>query len=652
MQIIVVLFSTFIFALILEGFGYTLLRLLSPVFRRLDGSKDNPPVTNIVIRIFLGGLFYTLIFLLIGLVGLMISGFVLGVSLIVPTLAFVFGRRWQELSHKKLSTIYQENKFIIWGSVVFGVLTFIFWFRPIANFDSVWYHLTIPKLFLQNHDVRNQGGLLLYSLQPSMDYFWNLWPLSLPVSTAVASIVISSMHALFVCLSVGFATSIGKKIWGWNKANQFLAPILIGFTFETVSLFGIGGNDLIGLAFGVVATLYCLYLFNKPKITWSQFIISLLLIVGLATIKIFFTVYASLVLVYLLVEAWPKLPTTKESNKKLFKLAGILLVTFFVAYLPWLIRAFVATGRPLDPLGIPELTNQFYIDQGGGTAVSHWTDFIFKRFYASIGPMLFFIYSPLVLAGVLSIFNKNIRAKAANLWLVSCLGFLVVFFASITLAWRYYMPQATLLVFLGIAVLIDISKSFDLFKYLAVGTLLAVLVATIGLRVIYTTAATAGAQVTDATIEKIIYVRHFTNVNDYLSKKITTDYGYIQQQSPEGLTATEKIFIGNTYEPIPILQQPISDYDVRNIHNLAYVKNPIFESTMDPEVFEDIKDISEFKALLKAQQIRYIVSRKSMAELCQHVGVQDSTSCETETNFKKVLADDTWHVNWYMMVGN
>jgi hypothetical protein len=464
--------------------------------------------------------------------------------------------------------------------------------------------------------------------------------------------MVSAMHALFVCLSLGFATSIGKKVWGWNRSYQFIAPILFGFTFEGVSLFGIGGNDLVGMAYGLVATFYCFYLLSKTRITWSQLTFGLLLIVGLATIKVFFTVYACLVLVYLLAGAWHKLPDIKQTKKQFLRLTGLLLIMFVLAYLPWLIRAYIATGRPMDPLGIPELTNQFYIDQGGGTAVSHWTDFIFTRFYASIGPMLFFIYSPLVFAGVLSIFNKSIREKAASLWLLACLGFLVVFFASITLAWRYYMPQATILAFLGVAVLIQISKSFDLFRYLAVGAILAVLVVSTGLRVIYTSAATAGAQVTDATIEKDLYIRNFTGVENYLSRKITTDYGYVQLQSPEGLTPTEKIFIGNTYEPIPILQQPINDYDVRNIHNLAYVKNPVLESTMDPKAFEGIENVSQFRDLLRSHKIRYIVTRKSMNELCQFVGMQNPQACDDPSVFKNVLTDDIWKVNWYILVGN
>ena len=647
LQIITVLLSMLVFAVILEGFGFGLLKLIAPFLRRAD--KASAPDNGLIVRTFLGGLFYTLVFLALGEVRLLTKDVVLGVSLAVPVLAFIAGRRWRELSPQRLRPILTDNKYIIWGSVTFGLLTFIFWFRPTTVFDGLWYHLTIPKLFLQNHDVRNQGGMILYSLQPSMDYFWNLWPLSLPVSTAIASIMVNGIQALLVVMSLGFATKVGRKIWGWSSVNQFIVPIVLGFSFEGVCLLGLGGNDLLGLAYGLVATLYAFYLISKPKTTWGQLAIGLLLIVGLATVKVFFTIYAFLVLVYLLAGVWDKLPDTRKPKKQLLKLVYLLLIIFVVAYLPWLIRAYTATGHPLDPLGTPGLNAEFYTNQGGGTPLNHWTNFIFTRLYASIGPMLFFVYSPLLLVGLLSLFHKTIRAKATNLWLVAFVGFWAVFFASITLAWRYYLPEATILAFLGIAALIELNKSFDLFGRLVVWSVLAVIIATTGLRVFYTTSATGVATVTDAGTQRITYVRHFTNTDNYLNETIPPTYNYVQEQSPDGLSPKEKIFVGNTFQPIPLLSAPISNYDLSNIHNLAYIKNPILETTLNPKAFQHIHSSNQFIALLKANHIRYILTRKNMTQVCQFLGVQDPAVCADQSIFKTVLVDKTWNVTWYRL---
>jgi hypothetical protein len=647
LQIIVVLLGMFAFAVILEGFGFALQKIISPILRRMD--KAASPYNDPLVRIFLGGLFYTLVFLALGGVGLITKASVLIVSLAVPILAFILGRRWKALDLQELKTLLNDNKYIILGSVAFGLLTFIFWFRPTTVFDGLWYHLTIPKLFLQYHDVRNQGGLLLYSLQPSMDYFWNLWPLSLPVSTAVASIMVNGIQALIVCMSLGFATKIGKKIWGWSRINQFIVPIVLGFSFEGICLLGLGGNDLLGLAYGLVATLYCFYLISKPKVTWGQLTTGLLLIVGLATIKVFFTIYAFMVFVYLLAGAWDKLPGIRKPKKQLLKLTYLLLAIFIVTYLPWLIRAYLATGRPLDPLGTPGLNEGFYTEFGGGTPVNHWTNFIFTRLYSSIGPILFFVYTPLLIVGLLSVFHKTIRAKATNLWLVSFAGFWIVFFASTILAWRYYLPEATLLAFLGIAALIELNKSFDLFGRLVVWGILVAIVLTTGLRVFYTTSSTGAATLTDAGSQRVTYVSHFTNTTNYLNQTISPSFNYVQEKSPKGLSPNEKIFVGNTFQPIPLLVRPVSNYDMNNIHNLAYIKNPVLETTLDPKAFEDIDSSDHFIDLLKANHIRYIVTRKDITQVCQFVGVLNPEVCANKSMFRKVLVDNSWNVTWYKL---
>lgn len=650
LQIIIVFLGIFAFILILEGFGFVLLRILSPILRRMD--RATPPSNGLVLRTLLGGLFYTLIFLALGEARLLAKPFVLSFSLAVPFLAFLFGKRWAELRPKRVRTILMDDKYVILGSAAFLALTFIFWFRPITGFDGMWYHLTVPKLFLQDHDVRNLGGLIRYSLQPSMDYFWNLWPLSLPVSTAVASIIINGIQALVVCMSLGYATKIGNKVWGWSKSYQFFVPILLGFGYETAALFGTGGDDLLGLAYGLVATLYCFYILTKPKISWGQLAYGLLLVVSLATIKAFTTIYACLVLVYLLAGAWNKLIDVRDTKKRLIKLSGLLVIIFAITYLPWIIRAYIATGRPLDPLGTPGLINSLYADSGGGTPVNHWTNYVFTRIYSSFWPMLIFVYSPMVLAGLFALTHKKIRARATELWLLSFVGFWLVFIASIALEWRYYLPQATLLAFLGIATIIEINKDLDLFGKLLTWTVLVVLVATTGLRVVYTTIATTSATVTDATIQKTIYVRHFTGVDDYLNKMILPPYDYVQEQSPAGLTPSEKIFVPYTFSKVPLLYQKERNTRLTDIHNLAYINNPILEVQMDPRIFENITNANQLVALLKSNHIRYILGRRSMSQFCEYIGVKTPPACDSPTIFKPVFYDKIWQVTWYKIVGD
>jgi hypothetical protein len=645
-QIIAVLLSTFAFLIIMEAFGYIALRCISLALKRFDKVETNN--FGLSLRVFIGGLAYTLIFLAIGAVGVLTKTSVLLVSCLVPILAFIAARRWRELRWSRVKLVLQDNKYTALGGLSFLVLTFILWFRPITNFDGLWYHLEIPKLFLQNHSVKNQGGLILYSLQPSMDYFWNLWPLSLPVSTAVAGIMVNSIQASMVAVALVFASKVGKKVWGWGKFYQYIVPLVLGASFETMSILGGGGNDLLGLSYGLVAALYAFYLLKKREVSWYELTLALLLIVGFATVKVFFTIYAALVLVYLLIGVWNKLSYAHAVRKQLIRLAFLLLAVFAITYLPWIIRSEMATGRLLDPVGTPGFNALFYYNQGGGTALNHWTNYVFTRFYDSLGPMLFFVYSPLVLVGVLSIYNKAVRKRAANLWVLASVGLISVFFASITLDWRYYLPQITVLMFLGVVTLMHVMDDFDLFGRLAIWAVILLVAITSFVRVLFTLPDVSGFP----SINHDIYVSHFTTINAYLDRKLSTAYDYVQQTSPSGLSPNEKIFIGNTYQPIPLLKQPINNYELANIHNLAYVNNPILEPTMDEKDIQQIKNLGDFTALLRTNHIRYIVTRKNIGQVCSFLGVKDYTSCNNPKIFKPVLYDPQWKVSWYKLVAN
>src|ERR1700712_4931899 len=95
LQVITVLLSSFIFICILEGFGYASLRLIKLAMYPFDKKELFNP--GLVLRIFIGGLFYTLVFFAVGLVGLITKTSVLIISFGIPILAFIIVQRWQEL---------------------------------------------------------------------------------------------------------------------------------------------------------------------------------------------------------------------------------------------------------------------------------------------------------------------------------------------------------------------------------------------------------------------------------------------------------------------------------------------------------------------------------------------------------------------------
>lgn len=631
-QIPVVLFCASLLLVLMEGFGYLSRRLISKVFGKLDTGKsidDKSYIQNILI----GGITYSLLFLGIGCLGLLSKNLVLVLSILPPLIAFIIGKRWRSFNR----LILMENSPVLLGGGLFLILTFVLWFRPITNFDGTWYHLTVPKLFLQHNSVTDQGSMISYSLQPTITYFWNLWPLSLPVSTAISGIIVNTFYALFLSISLMYASLIGKKLFAWDKATQFITPILLGATYESLRLLGTGGNDLIGVAYATVATLTIVYIQSKNKITWYQFTIALLLIVGLASTKVFFLILASLLVAYLVIGSWNKLSVKSSVKHKLVIMLFVLFLVFTVTFLPWLIRSYLATGKILYPLGTSGFSEGVLRSEGGGTPVNHWTKFIFERFYSSILPILTFIYSPIILIGFFSIVSKKIRDKLSNLWLVSGLGLFVVFFASIALQWRYYLPSAILLIFIGLVVIYEFAKSLDIFGKLVLIGIGIVLVLGSCARVMWSSSDTTGLP----SINGDLYISNFKGVDGYLNTKLSQGtYDYVQEVEPSDLGDNEKIYIGNAYlKPLPIY----------GMMKLAYVDNPIMERTINYKEFSNIESAKQFMGVLKDNKVRYILTHDTMTDVCKIMGIKDYLSCNDPDLVRHALHDDRWNVDWYIL---
>ena len=60
-------------------------------------------------------------------------------------------------------------KILIWTPIILlALLNFATVFTPEIGFDALWYHLTLPKLWLLKHQWHFNGGLLYYSVMPRL----------------------------------------------------------------------------------------------------------------------------------------------------------------------------------------------------------------------------------------------------------------------------------------------------------------------------------------------------------------------------------------------------------------------------------------------------------------------------------------------------
>src|SRR5690606_34153041 len=65
--------------------------------------------------------------------------------------------------------IKNQSKFLIVLLIILWLINLIGVLAPEISFDALWYHLTIPKIFAQNHAITHiPGGLYYYSLMPKL----------------------------------------------------------------------------------------------------------------------------------------------------------------------------------------------------------------------------------------------------------------------------------------------------------------------------------------------------------------------------------------------------------------------------------------------------------------------------------------------------
>ncbi|KKU67913.1 MAG: Dolichyl-phosphate-mannose-protein mannosyltransferase protein [Candidatus Amesbacteria bacterium GW2011_GWA1_47_20] len=132
---------------------------------------------------------------------------------------------------------------------------------PERGFDALWYHLPIPKIWLEAHKIFFIGGNLYYSAMPKlvdMLYVWGETPAKL-------------MHLVFGLLSTAVTYKLARKWleqkWALLAAVIFYSNLVVGWQSITAYI------DLGRTFFEVLA----FYLLVNKKIYKSAIVIGLAL---------------------------------------------------------------------------------------------------------------------------------------------------------------------------------------------------------------------------------------------------------------------------------------------------------------------------------------------------------------------------------------
>jgi len=308
---------------------------------------------------------------------------------------------------------------LIWVPIVIlGILNIFTVFTPEIGFDALWYHLTLPKLWLFKHQWHFDGGLLYYSVMPRLT------------------------ETIFIPL-IKYTGFIGPKLL------QYLSGVGVCFLIWKISSKLKFSTVLKSAA---VSLFYCTWL-----VCWQS---------GSAYIDLFRTFLETAALYYFVSGSWKKggvllglavgtkwLTLGSVAIYALVFGLPILLPVLLVSF-PWFLIAYKYTGYPLYPMFSPILHNSLAPLLQVIPRIVFLPITLTLPFDDFLSPMLFV----LVILSTISLFSRD--KKISKIALVGILG--AIFSVALNPpSSRYYLPYFPALIIGAIAVIDQLKTKFQ-----------------------------------------------------------------------------------------------------------------------------------------------------------------------------------------------
>lgn len=209
---------------------------------------------------------------------------------------------------------------------------------PELAFDALWYHLTLPKLYLQEHAISFiPGGLFYYSAMPQLGEMYYTASLAL-----ANEIVAKLIHFSFGLLTSIAIFKIAEKYY--TGKIPFLIMLLFYSNLVVTWLSMTAYIDLTRSFFEVMAFWGFLKWFETRERKW---LLATGLILGFAIATKLLALGSLFIFIFLLFYTFfqEKVHTRPNIVNQVVLLVFAALLTSF----PWFVSSFFATGNPVFP---------------------------------------------------------------------------------------------------------------------------------------------------------------------------------------------------------------------------------------------------------------------------------------------------------------
>ena len=206
---------------------------------------------------------------------------------------------------------------------------------PELAFDAIWYHLTLPKMYLLDHAIHViRGGLLYYSGMPQLGEMYYIVALVFH-----GEILAKFIHFLFGILCCITLYIISRKVLSVRISSLvvliFYSNLVVSWESTTAYI------DLIRTFFEISAIYSLLFWREIQQVKYLKLAGVLLgFAVGVKLLAIAsYPLFCILIILF---------SSTKSIQLKM-KAVGIFTICFLAPTIPWMLSAFMQTGNPLYP---------------------------------------------------------------------------------------------------------------------------------------------------------------------------------------------------------------------------------------------------------------------------------------------------------------
>ena len=431
------------------------------------------------------GIYSYLIFAL-GVLDLLYPSYII----IITILYIIFSLFYFKKNTSELPKITIRNKKIRPYILLFCILAginLIGALGPELSFDALWYHLTLPKIFLMNHSISFlSGGLFYYSVMPKLGEM-----LYIPAVMIGAETIAKLTQWSFGILISVAVYKISRKYF--DEKTSFFAVIIFYGSLVVAWESTVAYIDLIRTFFEIMGLWGILIWFETKDRKW---LIESGVMVGLA-ISTKLIALGSIPIFIALIMIFEKDKSAVLKNSIIFGAVSLIVA------LPWFFFAYLSTGNPFFPV----FSEVYNLNIGSGLMGLAGVKDLLVLFLRSADPIspIYIILFPLIF-----VYFKKLKKEIQIIAVYSLFAIIIWYLTPHNGGGRFILPYLPAFSILSVT-LIEQIKTTQLKKYMY-AVILLVFISTIMYRGV-------------ATLRFLPAVLGHESKEEFLTKNLNFDFG-------------------------------------------------------------------------------------------------------------------------------